>query len=105
MEESHFKNILVVNLGGIGDLLLSTPALRALKDGPKPPRLSILVVGRVYDLAKALGYIDRVYVLQKQLSPGCIWRDLSTLARLRKERFDLAILDMRLVRDAYFKGG
>jgi ADP-heptose:LPS heptosyltransferase len=96
VKEAHFRNILIVNLGGIGDLLLSTPALRALKDGLKPARLSILVVPRAYDLVKALGYIDRVYVLQKRISPNCIWGNLLTLSRLRKEHFDLAI-NMRTI--------
>ena len=91
MKEAHFRKILVVNLGGIGDLLLSTPALRSIKNDLKPLSLSLLTVPRVYDLARTLGYIDRVYLLEKRASPAGIWRNISMLSRLRKERFDLAI--------------
>ena len=52
----------MVNLGGIGDVLLSTPALRALKSHFPETRISVLVVPRVHEVVKDLPYIDKVFI-------------------------------------------
>lgn len=85
------KNILVINLGGIGDLLLSTPALRSLKAKYPSAEIAILVVPRVSELARGFSYIDKVYVFGISLKLSSIINNLRTLAVLRREEFDLAI--------------
>lgn len=86
-----FKNMLVINLGGIGDLLLSMPALRALKNAYPATSLSVLVSPRAGELAKRLPFIDMVYTFHAS------WK---TLSALRKEKFDLAINMRTLVSNA-----
>ncbi|MCM8787047.1 MAG: glycosyltransferase family 9 protein [Candidatus Omnitrophica bacterium] len=86
-----YKKILVINLGGIGDILLSQPALRALKKNFFDAELNFLSVRRVFELLKnpTYGFIDRVFLFEP--NSFNIANNLFTLFCLRKEKFDLAI--------------
>ncbi|MCM8763264.1 MAG: glycosyltransferase family 9 protein [Candidatus Omnitrophica bacterium] len=88
-KEINYKKILVINLGGIGDLLLSTPALRALKNKFSDAKISLLVVPRAYELVKDFAFIDEVFIFHKTLRK--IFKNFKVLFDLRKEHFDLAI--------------
>jgi len=90
------KKILVVNLGGIGDLLLSTPALRVLKENYPESEISILVVPRLYEIARDLRYIDQVFIFYKEgyYSLPRFLKNLLCLFRLRRMGFDIC-LNMR----------
>lgn len=84
-----FSKILIINLGGIGDLLLSTPALRALKSWFQRSEICLLVVPRVHQLASELPYVDEAFAFHTAAikSP----HNLRTLLVLRRKKFDLAI--------------
>jgi ADP-heptose:LPS heptosyltransferase len=85
----NVRNILVVNLGGIGDVLLSTPALRALKDAYPDAEISLLVVPRVAELVRDLSYIDNVFEIEMRWS--AVLKDILLLFTLRSRKFDIAI--------------
>jgi ADP-heptose:LPS heptosyltransferase len=91
-EPGRVKKILIVNLGGIGDLLLSIPALKGIRKTYNKAEISFLAVDRVYRLAGDLEFIDKVYLFDKVFLP----RDLATIINLRKERFDLGV-NMRTI--------
>lgn len=91
-----YNKILIVNLGGIGDVLLSTPALRALKNNFPQAQISILVVPRVYEIVKGLSYIDNIFIFYKGYSPISLFKNFFTLLALRKRHFDL-LLNMRTI--------
>ena len=99
----RMKHVLIIKLGGIGDLLLSTPALKALRDLYPEAEISILVPSRVYGVVKSLSYIDRVFTFN--LEYGKVFpfskrlRNLKILFILRKKRFDVAINMRTLVSD------
>jgi ADP-heptose:LPS heptosyltransferase len=82
------RNILVINLGGIGDILLSTAALKPLRERYPQARLDALVVGRAAPFLESYGICSRVYVF-----PGT--RDAAALVRLlrqlRRTRYDLVV--------------
>ncbi|MGZ3644775.1 MAG: glycosyltransferase family 9 protein [Ktedonobacteraceae bacterium] len=59
--------ILVVKLATIGDLLLATPALRALRETYPHARLDLLVTPASAGLLDDWDVIDRVIVLDKYL--------------------------------------
>jgi ADP-heptose:LPS heptosyltransferase len=88
-KDIRYQKILIINLGGIGDVLLSTPALRALKGRFPEAGISMLVVSRAYEVLSGLPYIAEINVLH--LKAACWFRDLMTLAALRKKHFDLAV--------------
>src|SRR6266699_2210625 len=57
--------ILVVKLAGIGDLLLATPALRALRETYPQARIDLLVTPDSAGLLNGWEVIDNVIVLDK----------------------------------------
>ncbi len=83
------KKILIINLGGIGDLLLSTPALRALKAQNPAAEINLLVFEPVKEYADGLGFIDEVFTL----SAGKInfLKNLRVVLFLKNKKFDTAI--------------
>lgn len=90
-ENITHNKILIINLGGIGDILLSTPALRALKNNSPTTQISILVIPRDYEILKDLSYIDNIFIFHKGYSPVGFFKSLNTLLTLRGMHFDLAI--------------
>lgn len=73
--------ILAVNLGGIGDLLISASSLKALKRRSPDAELAVLTAEQSRQAAVFMPFVDN-------------WHTLSDLWRLRRRRFDLA-LNMR----------
>lgn len=78
-------HILVVKLAGIGDLLLATPALRALRESYPQATIDLLVTPDSAGLLNNWEVIDRVIVLDKYLfdHPQQIVKQPQNLFRLR----------------------
>ena len=83
------RKILIINLGGIGDVLLSTPAIRALKSLFSQATISVMVVPRVYEIINDSSYIDEAFIFHKSATK--IFKNIKILLILRKRHFDLAI--------------
>ncbi len=94
------KKILIINLGGIGDILLSFPALKALRDFYQGYGISMLVTSRAYQLIKGLSYIDEAFAFSVEYGGSFGLRkfinNFRILFSLKKERFELAI-NMRTI--------
>jgi ADP-heptose:LPS heptosyltransferase len=97
------KKILVVQLGGIGDLFLSIPALKALKEHYPQAQLAVLVALRNSQLNNLFPFIDQVYALDirygGKLPLRNLYLDLAQLWQMRGQKFDLAI-NMRTLSSA-----
>jgi ADP-heptose:LPS heptosyltransferase len=78
------KSILIVQLKRLGDLILTTPALAALREKHPGSQVTLLIDQYSRDLAPALQHIDEVLVYERKRSFP-IWFQL-----LRRE-FDLCI--------------
>src|SRR6266487_1787170 len=78
-------HILVVKLATIGDLLLATPALRALRETYPQARIELLVTPASAGLLDGWQVIDRVIVLDKYLFdyPQQLLKNPRNLLRLR----------------------
>lgn len=83
--------ILIVNLGGMGDFLLSLPALTAIKNKYPQSHITVLISDKALGLAKRLDFIDRIVVLCPRSLWRMIFKGLSSVLFLRKEKFDLAV--------------
>src|SRR6266566_3925078 len=77
-------HILVVKLAGIGDLLLATPALRALRETYPQARIDLLVTPDSAGLLNGWEVIDHVIVLNKYLFdyPQQVLKNPRSLQRL-----------------------
>lgn len=91
MEGQRSKKILILNLGGIGDILLSTPALRALRQKFPQGGISILTFRSSYEAVKDLPYLENIFLFEKRPWPIAMFKNLAVLFRLRKEHFELAV--------------
>lgn len=90
--ELHPQKILIRSTNWIGDAIITTPAVRTIRQNFPEARISILALPWVADVFKASPYVDEVILYQKKKEhqglPG-MWR---LAAELAERRFDLAIL-------------
>lgn len=91
--------VLLVRRDNIGDLVCTTPLLRALRRQLPPARLCVLA--NRYNAAVLAGNrdVDRVYAYQKakHRAPDenllrLYWDQVTTIAHLRRQRFDWALV-------------
>jgi ADP-heptose:LPS heptosyltransferase len=89
-----FNNILLVCIGGIGDIVMMTPVIEALRKHEPAAALSILTIPRSRDAALNVIGKGKVYALPmvyKGPSFFSIARVIALALHLRKQRFDLLI--------------
>jgi len=91
------RRILAVRLDNLGDVVLLTPALRALRQRYPDAHLALLASAAGARAAPLLPWVDEVFVLDalwQQLSPdGADWYgDIAAISRLRQARFDAAFI-------------
>lgn len=87
-----FGRILIVNVNWIGDVLFSTPALRAVKKKYPGCFLACLVPPRAAEVLQGNPYVDRVLTYHDRLSAGRPIAFVKTVLNIRKMNFDLALL-------------
>jgi hypothetical protein len=100
MSESRFhrlgpvREILLISLSCIGDVLLTTPVMRVLKDNFPDARLTVLAGGTSHELMQAHELVDRALVFDnKDVHKGMAGK--ARLVRmLWQYRFDL-VVDLR----------
>jgi len=92
------REILVVNLDFIGDWVLKTPFLENLRGNIPRGRVTAVVLDRVFDLASACPFVDRVISVSRADGRRIVFgaANSSTLAGFRETflrgAFDLAIV-------------
>jgi heptosyltransferase-2 len=92
LDNKQIKKIMVRSTNWVGDAVMTTPAMGALRAAF--PKAEIVVVANplVSELFSHHPYCDRVLVYDKK-GPHQGWRGLWRFSRvLRRERFDLAVL-------------
>jgi ADP-heptose:LPS heptosyltransferase len=84
-------NILLVRLRLIGDVVFTTPAIRALRRHYPGARLTYIVEEEAAAVVRDNPHLDAVIVARSPHAPGRLRADIALIRRLRRERFDLAI--------------
>jgi ADP-heptose:LPS heptosyltransferase len=84
------RKILIIQLGDIGDVVWSIPALWALKAAFPQAGLSVLSRNSYGDLLFDDPHIDKIFQVKQQ----SIFRELQLINNLRREKFDLTF-DLR----------
>ncbi len=106
---SNFK-ILIIKFSSLGDIILSTAALKAIKEkffakgGKKDYKISLLVSNDSKDALLASPYIDELLVVDfkgKDKGPGGYWRLAEVL---RKKNFDI-VIDLQNNRKSHMLAG
>jgi len=85
------KKILIFKMSSLGDIILSTPSLRAIKERyPEKPCIKVLVDVRFRNVLNNCPYIDEVITCDfKERDKGAGFLKLA--AKLRSEDFDMSI--------------
>jgi len=90
----EYRNILVINLKHIGDVLVATPVLRALKEACPEGSLSVLVDKGTEDMVTFNSAVDEVMVLDRAENANFlsrIFRQVIFTLKLRRKKFDLVL--------------
>lgn len=86
-----YKNILVVNLMHIGDLLLVTPVLRTLRTTYPQAKITLLADAKLADLVKLNQNINELLPIDKKGIHDKIGNYLHFLMDIRRRKYDLVI--------------
>lgn len=88
----NYKNILIIRLDRIGDVLLSTPAIKSVRNAYPDSRISAMVRPYCEGIVKGNPYLDEVIIYDKDGKQKGIPGNLSFILNLRKRNFGLAII-------------
>lgn len=86
------KRILIVRLDRIGDVLLSTPVIKAVRDAYPDSFIAFMVRPYARDIVKGNPYLDEVIICDKEGSQKGFFGTLKLISRLREYAFDTAII-------------
>lgn len=89
---TRYRNILIVRTDRIGDVILTTPAIRALRVMYPASRLTMLVQPATVDLVKGNPFLDEILVDDRQETHKGFWGYGRLALTLRQKGFDLAII-------------
>ncbi len=88
INKNNIKKILVVKLERIGDLILSLPALREIRNYFPESKVYMITTSYTKDILETSPYIDELLVYDRNAS---LKDKISFIKMLREYRFDLAI--------------
>ncbi len=88
----NFKRILVVRTDRIGDVLLSTPAIKALRKRFPQSHIAVMVRPYARDIVLGNPYLDELIIYDKYGSQHSLWQSIKFALGLRRKKFDLALV-------------
>lgn len=92
LQKQNPKNIIVRMPNWIGDLVMATPVLAALKEKYPDASLTVMCQKPLGDLLEKDPHVDEIFSFQK---PSTFWRRLSNrsiISKLRQGKYDLGVL-------------
>lgn len=92
IDPSQIERIVVRVTNWIGDAVMNTPALGALRETFPKARITVLATPLVAELFVGHAWVDEVLVYDRKGRHAGIWGKLSLCAEIKELRFDLAVL-------------
>ncbi len=86
-----YRNILVIRTDRLGDVVLTTPALRALRKKFPEARITLLLAPLTKELVEGNPYIDQILIDDRRCTHKGWLGYIKLVNRLRQEHFDLVI--------------
>ncbi|MCM8780671.1 MAG: lipopolysaccharide heptosyltransferase II [Candidatus Omnitrophica bacterium] len=87
-----YRRILIVRTDRIGDVVLSTPVIKALRDSYPDAYIAMMVSAHAKPILDGNPYLDKVIVYDKRKRHRSWWNSMRFCFDLRKIRFDLALI-------------
>jgi heptosyltransferase-2 len=88
----EYKRILIIRLDKIGDVLLSTPAIKALRDAYPKSYIAFLARPYARQIVNGNPYLDKVLLYNKRGKEKGILGNLEFIKELKTGQFDLAVM-------------
>jgi len=92
MTERKPKSILIVEVNWVGDVLFSTPAIRALRKKFQKSHIACMIVPSCKDVIEGNPNIDELIIYDEKGEHKGLLGKVRFITDLRKKNFDLAIL-------------
>src|SRR5438445_11186983 len=84
--------ILVVDLDNIGDVLLATPAIRALRRCFPEAVLDVLVTDYAAPVLRGNSHVDDILTCGRGIVAASLWERPSLAWRIRRRQYDLGVV-------------
>lgn len=91
MRNSDIKKILVTRTDRIGDIILTTPALQAIKEMYPTVELHVMVLPYTAEILEGNPYVDKIIVYDKRGKHKSFMQTIRFARTLSREHYDVAI--------------
>ena len=88
----NFERILIVRTDRIGDVLLSTPVIKALRENYPRAHIAMMVSPYAKDIVDGNPYLDEVIIYDKDSAHRSWIASMNFAGDLRKKKFDLTLI-------------
>jgi heptosyltransferase-2 len=88
----EYERILIARTDKIGDVLLSTPVIKALRDNLPNAYIAMMISPLTLEIIEGNPYLDEVIIYDKDKEHKSWPGSIKFAANLKKKRFDLAII-------------
>lgn len=86
------KKILIVNVNWVGDVIFSTPFIRAVRERYPKSYIACLLHPRCREVLEGNPRLNEIIIYDEESSHRTIWGKLRLIAELKRKRFDVAFL-------------
>ncbi len=90
--KEDYKRILIVRTDRIGDVLLSTPVIKVLRDAYPSAYIAMMVAPYAKDIVEGNPCLDEIIVYDKEGKHKSWWRSMKFARNLKKKKFDIAFI-------------
>lgn len=92
MDISNIKRILIIRTDRIGDVVLSTPVITAVRSFFQDAYIAIMVSSETRDIVAKNPYLNEVIVYDKKIRHRGVFQTLGFIRWLKTKRFGLALI-------------
>jgi len=85
-KKQEYKRILIVRMDKIGDLVLSTPVIKAVRDAYPDSHIAVLVRPYAREIVEGNPYIDEVITYDKTKNERTFSSNVKFILNLRKKK-------------------
>jgi lipopolysaccharide heptosyltransferase II len=90
--QEKVKRILIVNVNWVGDVIFSTPFIRAVREAYPDAYIACLIHPRCREMLESSPRLDELIVYDEEFSHKGLFGKLRLILELRKKHFDIAFL-------------
>lgn len=91
-EIGNYKRVLLVRLDRVGDVVLSTPVIKAVRDALPESYIAFMACPHAREILEGNPYLNEVIIYDKEGVHRSILGNLKFISELRGKRFDIAMI-------------